>query len=200
MKDNFSDIVSIVKKEKPNSEQMAIAKQKIQYHIYDAPTDNIFSIRNNWVNKLVDAVDHPSIKSVPTTIVHNEEQADEYYGMYMEAGYEGGMIRTDDPYEQKRSNTLLKRKDFDDEEFTIVGFENGKGNWANLPKKIMFLNPKTGEHEPATLKGSMAYAQHVKENATDYIGKQVTVQFFGYTPDNALRFPVAIQLHKDTRW
>jgi DNA ligase-1 len=124
---------------------------------------------------------------------------DENYGRYIEAGYEGGIIRLNGAYEQKRSGQLLKRKDFEDAEFTIVGVEEGTGNWAGVAKVCIFENPD-GSHNRASIQGSKDYCRHVLENAASYTGKQVTVQYFNITPDGAPRFPIAKRLHEDQRW
>ena len=49
---------------------------------------------------------------------------DKYHDAFLADGYEGSILRLDlGPYENKRSKQLLKKKDFIDEEFKIVGAE-----------------------------------------------------------------------------
>jgi hypothetical protein len=56
-------------------------------------------------------------------------------------GYEGSMWRDNKPYEQKRSKTLKKRKDFIDEEFPISKIIEGNGNWSGCAKAVEFIMP-----------------------------------------------------------
>ena len=60
------------------------------------------------------------------------------YQGYTQQGYEGQMVRIDGPYENKRSSKLLKRKEFIDEEYTILGYEEGEGNRTGTVKSFKF--------------------------------------------------------------
>lgn len=196
LRDNFNEIVSIVRKHKPDHNELARA-ELIEYHIYDAPSvDDSFGVRLKAITKLKDV---DGVVVVRTEKVSSEADADELYGQQVEQGYEGGIIRLDGPYEQKRSSLLLKRKDFEDAEFEIVRVEEGLGNWSGAAKRIIF-RLEDGRECGAGLRGTKEYAQDVLENANKYIGKQVTVQFFTRTPDGMPRFPIAKHLHIDKRW
>jgi DNA ligase-1 len=192
----------MVRREKLTEEDLKLSSEKVQYHVYDFPglMHEPFEVRMDCLVELCYRLDYqPTVQVVNTVSVSDESKIDEAYGKFIEAGYEGGIIRLNGPYEQKRSNNLIKRKDFDDDEFTIIRVEEGKGNWAGCAKKIYIVTSEGHECE-ATIQGSMDYCRHVLENAESYIGKQATVAFFGYTPAGALRFPVAKVLHEDTRW
>ena len=112
----------------------------------------------------------------------------------IELGYEGSMLRKDAPYEQKRSKTLLKRKDFKDAEFECVRIEEGLGNWAGLAKRVVCRLPD-GREFGAGIRGTQARAKELL-NETH---KQVTVRFFDYTPDGIPRFPVVTAFWADGR-
>ena len=92
---------------------------------------------------------------VETTEVNSREHLDELYADYVEVGYEGQMIRLDAPYENKRSPKLLKRKEFVDEEYEILGYEEGKGNRAGTVKHLKFKNQQ-GEN-PSSKKRAYYY-------------------------------------------
>lgn len=204
LKEDFNSIVSMVRKAKPEAEDIAKSAEMVQYHVYDFPgwIDNSFHVRSAELARLVDEFDLGEIvKFVPTVLVRNEDEVDIAYGGYLELGYEGGIIRLNGPYDQKRSNSLIKRKDFEDAEFTITRIEEGRGNWAGVAKRVFFTNDQGECGEcGAGLKGSKSYAKHVLDNAASYIGKQVTIQFFTRTPDLVPRFPIAKVLHEDKRW
>ena len=209
LKHDFNQIVSMVRQTKPTKSDIQKSESMVQYHVYDlASSEDTFASRIDQLSDLVNLVtDVPSKRSqlpyiqlVTTRRVADEKELDTHYGAAIQSGYEGGIIRLDDVYQQKRSNFLIKRKDFEDAEFTIVRIEEGKGNWSGVAKRVFFENDVDGREVGAGLKGSKDYARHVLENADSYIGKQVTVQFFTRTPDGVPRFPIAKQLHKDKRW
>ena len=206
LKHDFNEIESIVRTQKLTKEQIAKATDKIEYHVYDCDDGTGLDFDQRYqilmeVVKIANKVAPGVVHLVETKLVTSEAQCDEVYGKYIEDGYEGGIIRINSEYQQnKRSNFLIKRKDFEDAEFTILRIEEGKGNWSGVAKRVFFENDVDGREVGAGLKGSKDYARHVLENADSYIGKQVTVQFFTRTPDGVPRFPIAKQLHKDKRW
>ena len=123
------------------------------------------------------------IEIVDTQIVETQERLDELYGEYIGEGFEGQMIRTvDSGYDNKRSKSLLKRKTFFDEEFKIVRFEEGKGNWAGKAKKVYCVK-SDGTEFKAGIKGTMEYCKDLLENQQNYIGLEGTVRFPEYTKD-----------------
>jgi DNA ligase-1 len=205
LKDDFNEIVSMVRKTKFSEDDLEKSVSMVQYHVYDMPSADgrPFMERYNALYGLMRSLQI----NMPQSIIHvvysypceDIEAVDSNYGAALLEGYEGGIIRVDAPYEQKRSNNLLKRKDFDDDEFLIIDVQEGKGNWSGCAKKIV-IRTAAGHECEATVQGSMDYCRHVLATADNYIGKQATVRFFGYTPDGALRFPVAKVLHEDKRW
>ena len=55
------------------------------------------------------------------------------------------MIRVDSPYENKRSKNLLKRKEFKDAEYLVVGMEEGDGNRTGTAKHLICKDEKRGK-------------------------------------------------------
>ena len=130
---------------------------------------------------------------VETTEIHGREQLDRCYEDYVEAGYEGQMIRLDGPYENKRSSKLLKRKEFIDEEYTILGYEEGEGNREGTIKHFKFKN-KDGRDFNSNVKGTFEYLTGLLEKADSLIGKEATIKYFNLTPDGVPRFPYVIAI------
>ena len=200
LKEDFNKIISLVRKTKPTEADLVECEQGIEYHIYDCIlADNPeapFLDRYSFITALNFA---GALQLVPTEHCFTEAEVDEVYGEHMAQGYEGGIVRTNNLYENKRSKHLLKRKDFEDEEFEIIRIEEGQGNWSGYAKRVIFRNDN-GVEVGAGLKGNQAYAKQLLAEADEYIGKQVTIQFFTRTPDGIPRFPIAKALHKDKRW
>jgi len=217
-KDDFNKIIHLVRKQNLTSEHLAESEEMIQYHIYDAPVigQSVFPWRGGkcWTEKdsfsdrtsIIDAQfnnlglltleergETQSLVVVETTEVNSRGHLDELYGGYVEHGYEGQMIRLDGPYENKRSSKLLKRKEFVDEEYEILGYDEGTGNREGTVKHFKFKN-KEGKDFNSNVKGTFEYMAELLERGDELIGKQATVKYFNLTPDGVPRFPYVIAI------
>ena len=205
-KDDFNKIIHLVRKQNLTDEHLAESAEMIQYHIYDAPvigngkwamtekdlySDRTSKLDASFVNLKLEKED--CLVIVPTVEIHGREQLDRCYEDYIEAGYEGQMVRLDGPYENKRSPKLLKRKEFVDEEYKILGYEEGEGNRAGTVKHFKFKN-KDGKEFNSNVKGSFSYLTKLLEIADTLIGKDATIKYFNLTPDGVPRFPYVIAI------
>jgi len=208
-KDDFNKIIHLVRKQNLTNEHLEESEEMIQYWIYDAPViGEGFGGRYNWTEKdsfsdrtsILDAQfpnlgldKEDCLVLVETTEIHGREQLDRCYEDYVEAGYEGQMIRLDGPYENKRSPRLLKRKEFIDEEYTILGVSEGKGNRTGTVGHLEFQT-KDGKDFKSSVKGTFEYVQSLWENKNDLINKDATIKYFNLTPDGIPRFPYVIAI------
>ena len=205
-KDDFNKIIHLVRKQNLTDEHLSESAEMIQYHIYDAPvigngkwamtekdlySDRTSKLDASFVNLKLEKED--CLVIVPTVEIHGREQLDRCYEDYIEAGYEGQMVRLDGPYENKRSPKLLKRKEFVDEEYKILGYEEGEGNRAGTIKHFKFKN-KDGKEFNSNVKGSFSYLTKLLEIADTLIGKDATIKYFNLTPDGVPRFPYVIAI------
>lgn len=198
LKDDFNTITSVVRKAKPSDADIEKARDAIEYHVYDMPSeDDIFSSR---ISRLKSLVEHfggidgavsgiEALNVVETVPVYTKEELDAIYGGWIEDGYEGQMLRLNESYQFKRSNFLMKRKDFMSEEFPVIAMEEGRGNWAGCVKRfvVQLPNGNTCEATPRGTQGKLAELLQ-SGNTPDW----ATVRFFGHTPDGMLRFPIAV--------
>ena len=207
---------SFVKKVDAFNERCKEAESIIEYWIYDAPViasisgttklvkdvvtvdDNvIFRENDSFVERFNEIImwfygKYDCIHPVPTFEAEDKEHLDDYYGKYLDDGFEGQMVRvTDSPYQNKRSKNLLKRKEFIDEEFEVIDIEEGSGNRTGTVKHLVCKN-KDGKTFNSNVKGNFEYLEEILKNKKDYIGKLATIKFFQYTPDGVPRFPYAI--------
>jgi len=191
-REDFGEISSIVRKKDPTIEQLERAEAVMQYHVYDLPSigDNPFCTRTEELSRLLAELDCAWIIPVQTVHVGSAELLDELYGQWIEAGWEGQMVRLDAPYEQKRSKTLLKRKEFLDAEFECVAIEEGNGNWAGVAKRVSCRLPD-GRIFGAGIKGDRRRAAELLNEKHNV----VTVKYFQLSPDGVPRFPVVTKFH-----
>ena len=214
LKDNFNKITSLVRKQKPvrsaTDTDASFAKKEdafekslgeganiIQYWIYDAPQIGALKESVEFSTRFLDCAtillpQHDCIVPVPTSWVYDEEELNEAYESYINEGYEGQIVRTDSPYENKRSKGLLKRKEFQDAEYRVVGIDEGNGTRTGTAKHLVLWCDRTQTNFNSNIKGSFEYLKEVLDNREDYIGKQATIRFFQLTPDGIPRFPFAV--------
>lgn len=196
-KDNFPELVRLIKREKNfTDEQWKRIKDDLEFHIFDvfyanAPKE-IFKVRIFCLdNALGNLTFSARLELVIQTLIMKDEHL-EHYSRYMAEGYEGQMLRDPDSvYEMKRSYGLQKVKKFDSDEFPIAEVLEGKGNRAGMAGKIVVDLPN-GKTCEAGLRGNQTYFTELWENREAYIGKKAQTNYFGYTPEGKLRFPVMV--------
>ena len=206
---NFSRICSLIKRVNPTPAELIECSQHISYHVYDCKLGDTaapFSERSRFIREHLAGL--PGIIIVPTELITSKEVLDKYYESYITSGQEGQIVRIDGAYENKRSKLLLKRKEFDDQEFTILGMEEGTGNRAGTVGAMHFETPKGGKllsngtmvdtlGKPfkSNVKGSWEFVEELWKNRKKYLGKQATVRYFGLTPgDKIPRFPYVVAI------
>jgi len=203
-RDNFEDLMSILKKQKPSVEDILMSQQNIQYHVYDAffksEVDLIFSTRKQILeHDLKDGiVDGFIIKRIDHKAVYTEQEFDELHETAIKLGYEGTILRLDCPYQPEvRSKYLLKRKDIYDLEATILKLIEGEGNNAGMCASMLIRLPDGVEQEAGLGKGlNHEKATEMLNNPQQYEGKTATFHYFGYTNSGKLRFPKYMRLRE----
>lgn len=192
---DFNTIISCVRKSKPTLEDLMISKQYIQYWIYDIPSiDDIFSKREEYLFKM--QLPECCVK-VTSTLCNDENMIKSLLNLYLTQDFEGQILRVDAHYENKRSKVLLKHKNFIDEEFTILGYVEGKGNLQGKLGKLKFKTDKNVEFD-AAVNGDWVYLTELWNKRDSLIGLQATVKYFEFTEDGSLRFPKVINIDRNS--
>ena len=199
LNEDFNQIISLARKTKPTEEDLKMSEQKIQYWIYDLPSCPKNFLDRNWelTNLFLDNKEFQKYCiNVETNMVLSDEEVQHKLEYYLDKGYEGAIVRLNKPYENKRTNSLLKVKKFEDEEFRIVDIEEGRGNLAGKAGRIIV--DVDGKRVSAGLKFSHDDAAEIWNKREHYIGKMATIKYFNRTPDGSLRFPKCIQIDRES--
>ena len=197
LRDDFNKITSVVRKTKPKSSDIEEAKSLVQYHVYDMVRSDEIAFGDRITKLSTEQSFGDSIKIVKTNRINNQEEMDNFYGDYLQDGFEGQMIRLDQRYQQnKRSKSLLKRKEFLTDEFKVIGVEEGKGNWSGHIKRFILELPN-GTQFGAGVRGTQEVMKALFESneSPDW----ATLRYFTPTPDGIPRFPVVIDWGKGKR-
>lgn len=200
LNNDFNKIISLARKSKPTKEDLIESAAMVQYWCYDLPSNpGTFEERNAELFKILVEDYHlkedSSFVFVPTFRVGSDEEVDFYLMSFVSQGFEGAIVRLNSMYECKRSKSLLKVKKFEDEEFTIVDIEEGRGNLAGKAGRVIV--DVNGKRVSAGLKFSHDDAAEIWTNKDQYIGKTATIRYFNVTKDGSLRFPKCIQIDRE---
>jgi ATP-dependent DNA ligase len=179
---NFEELTSIFKTD----------PLKLKFHVFDffdlKKLDMTFEER--WAK--VKSLKNSHYEYVETTLVMLRDHVPSIHKQHVKEGHEGTMIRDKDSvYEVgQRSNYLLKYKDFQTEEYEIVGARTGHGRDADAVVWIC----KTQDDQEFTVRpeGTIAHREEHYKNHKKYLGKMLTVRFQNLTAHGVPRFPVGV--------
>jgi len=194
LKDDFEKIISLVRKTKPTKEHKEQAAQLIEYHIYDVVNMTIanYSTRLGYINSVRDLHWNHILRRVETKVVLDYDEAVKQHKKYLKLGYEGSIYRSmNGKYKNTRSWDLMKFKDFEDSEATIVGYELGKGKRTGTVGKFIMQDDEGVEFGCPPGKGyNYKDLAAMLENISDYIGQRATFTYFQRTQAGSYRHPL----------
>ena len=182
LRQDLGSIISLISKKKLTDNDLKKSADIVEYHVYDiVDTNETYYKRHDRLKNLVQKISHPQIKFVERIPVNNTVQIDELLSRFELEGHEGLIVRVNEIYENKRSKNLLKHKSFTDDEFLIVGIEEGSGNLSGKvgafvlqdARGVQFNSSPTGSHE---------YWEELWKNKEKLIGKWATVKYKELTP------------------
>jgi DNA ligase-1 len=167
-------------------------------------SDTLFSYRYEKLVNLIEALDIGSTLSVLPQTVVTDDNFNDLREFAIENKWEGLILRKDTPYEGKRSNDMLKLKQFIDEEFVVKRIETGpmrhiidKGYGVTLEVEDTMMTKAFIEYKgfEVPVGSGWTIQQRIDfcNNPDLIVLKTITVQHFGETHNNdggiSLRFP-----------
>lgn len=193
LKDDFEKIISLVRKQKPTLVDRHEARLLTQFHCYDMYSpyfDHNFNVRDEFIMNTIDG-EYEHTVTVDTEEVFDMEDAKKYHIENLALGYEGSIVRLNTKYQQKRSHSLRKFKDFSDAEATIVGYLDGKGKRAGTLGKFIMQDDEGNEFGCPPGKGyTYKDLADMLSNIHKYIGQRATFTYFERTKAGSYRHPL----------
>jgi len=193
-KKTFEEITGIVRRNTPKEKDDPTV---IKYHIFDVFEMNKESMpfceRVKILNGLQKCLGKDSsIQIVDTRYITTIEEVDKVHERFTREGHEGTMYRTPSgPYTIRlRSRNLLKRKDFETDEYKIVGAEQADGK--DKGTVIWICETNSGERFNVRPKGTLAVRAKLWQTRDSHIGKMLTVRFQNLSEFGVPRFPVGL--------
>lgn len=176
---------------------------------YKKESKTPLSKRISYLERYIQDNSLSSLSILEQEKVDNDEHFQEWVAKSNEAGWEGLMIRKDSPYKGKRSKDLLKYKSFNDDEYEVLGVENGPFRYVKEGAECeedmlscVYIQHKG--HDVRVGSGfSIEQRQEFYKNPDKILNKIVTVQYFEETKNQeggiSLRFPTFKVLHGKER-
>jgi DNA ligase 1 len=186
--DDFEQIVSLVRSKEPKPEAAAL----VQYHIYDCTgkAEGSFDQRYGFICRSI-IEDSGVLHIVRAQWAGHEGEVRSFRKRFADEGYEGVMVRNPfSPYKHGRSYDLLKLKEFEDAEFTIVGVESGKGKMAGAA--IFVCEAANGSFFRVKMEGAIDELKRIYTLRTQYFNKKLTVRYQSLTTAGVPRFPIGV--------
>ena len=193
LKDNFEKIISLVRKQKPTPVDRHEARLLTQFHCYDMYSPDFnhnFNIRDEFIMETIDG-EYEHTVTVDTEEVFDMDDAKKYHVENLALGYEGSIVRLNTKYQQKRSHSLRKFKDFSDAEATIVGYLDGKGKRTGTLGKFIMQDDEGNQFGCPPGKGyTYKDLADMLSNIHKYMGQRATFTFFERTKAGSYRHPL----------
>lgn len=191
-----------------NSPKISDRTLRVQYHIFDGiiKSEPNLSFDERWPI-IQDLTRHATRQAYSLSLVdtHNiltPDEGETLYDWYIRLGYEGIMYRqATAPYghahectnKENRWPTLIKRKDYIDEEFVIVDTELGEGKYAECVGALVF---QTAEGKRFTAGSGLSDMQRMRFMDDPPIGKKATIKYRILTLDRIPREPTIKLVHE----
>ena len=178
----------------------------IEYRIYDIVDETLpYHTRHDSIKKMFAQVaastassPHklpPYIRLVETIEAKTQAEFKAEFSRFIEEGYEGIMLRNKTGMYRcnYRSHDLQKYKEFQEDEFRIIGFMQGDGR--DKGTVIWICETKEGKEFKVRPRGTIENRSKLFKTGEKYVGKMLTVIYQELTEDGKPRFPVG----KDVR-
>jgi DNA ligase-1 len=197
LRDDFDAIISLVRQENLTEEDLRKTREQVQFWVYDCVGLNFtpsakFSVRHASLTDELMGWCEPIVQVLSTVLVKDEAHLDQLYEVHLAQGDEGQILRINGPYENKRSAHVIKRKEYEDDEFVVVDITEGDGNRSGQAGRVVIKDKKTGGISESGVRGDKALRIKLLKEREVYIGGEVTIRFNGRTPRGVPRFARAL--------
>lgn len=219
-RDKFEELTSKIRQSTPKP-----GHEVVQYWVYDFVASGYdFGQRIGALDALKGLAEgrgtSPSLIFVDTVNVDSSEEMIKLFGVFVDHGFEGAMVRNaSGMYVGKRSYDLQKVKIMQDAEFEVVDVEEGRGKMKGHAMFVCLLPCEqckgVGDYPPRTrqvcnmcnrqrgktfrvkMMGAMDDLKTMYDNREQYIGKMLTVKFQKLSAEGIPIFPVAVRFRED---
>jgi len=172
--------------------------KEVSFRLYDMLDPKYrqagFQKRYDDLKKILGSKPPKNLILTENFVINDPSEVKTLHDQFVNEGYEGIMIRNKagEYGINKRSKNLQKFKEFFDQEYEIVGYEEGTGNDAGTV--IWICMTENGDIFKTRPRGSREERAKYFKNGDAYIGATLTVRYFELTDDGVPRFPVGVAI------
>lgn len=174
---------------------------RLVYRVYDLVIPGMpFSERFAALRGVVERCGNPAVLLAETHIVQSHDEMMVHHARFTGEGFEGTMVRSLSGHYavNKRSNDLLKHKDFVDAEFEIVDVIPAGGGSSEDVGKFVCVN-EAGQRFESTATGTVEERREYLRNKSAYIGKWAKVKYRELSGANGVPFHSNVLEIRDTK-
>ena len=168
-----------------------------------------YSIRYNNLREVMRDNTCACLSVLGQELIKDDDHFAEWTKRGNDYGWEGVMLRADEPYKGKRSKDLLKVKKFFDDEYEVIDTEMGdfryvkdSAEWEETMLSCVMIQHKNNIVRVGS-GFTIEQRQEFYQDPNKILGKIITVQYFEETKNQdggiSLRFPTFKILHGATR-
>jgi DNA ligase-1 len=168
-----------------------------------------YSIRYNNLREVMKENTCVCLSVLAQEKIKDDDHFQEWVKKAADYGWEGVMLRADEPYKGKRSKDLLKVKKFFDDEYKVIDTEMGPFRYVKdgAEHEETMLSCVMINHKDYTVRVGSGFTieqrQEFYQNPSKILGKIIKVQYFEETKNQdeklSLRFPTFKYLYGETR-
>jgi DNA ligase-1 len=180
-----------------------------EFYSKQGESNKPYSVRYNNLREVMRDNTCACLSVLGQELIKNDDHFAEWTGKAKEYGWEGLILRADEPYKGKRSKDLLKFKSFFDDEYEVVDVEMGPFRYVKDSAECEedMLSCVMIRHKGHTVRVGSGFAidqrQEFYQNPNKILGKVILVQYFEETKNQdggiSLRFPTFKYLYGDSR-
>jgi DNA ligase-1 len=177
------------------------SKKGLKHKVYEHRYNNLLEVMRKNTCVCLSVLAQEKIK--------DDDHFQEWVKKASDYGWEGIMVRANEPYKGKRSKDLLKVKKFFDDEYTVLDTEMGPFRYVKDSAECeeIMLSCVMIQHKDHIVRVGSGFSieqrQEFYKNPKKILGKQITVQYFEETKNQdggiSLRFPTFKILHGSQR-
>lgn len=207
--ENFAEAVSSAKRK-------SVRMENYRYYVFDMLTLAEFELANGKrklsdrqkdLQCFVNSVSDSNQLQIVKQILYTDESFKQQQVCSSEQSWEGLMLRMDTEYKGKRSNDILKVKNFQTEEYVVQGYDTTSIRMINektgLENNVQVLKSVHIEHRGSVVHVGSGFNFNERrsffENPDLIVGKTISVKYFEESQDSSgkvsLRFPIFTALH-----
>lgn len=187
-RDKFQEILSCVK----NQSDSDLCWMEMTYNVFDLPNSSKpFSKRLQDLNNIAEATDNPTLSIIKQSKLKDYQALEHTLTKVTKEGGEGLMLHHQDAiYQSGRVNHLLKVKQKQDAEATVIAHIPGKGKYQGMMGALQVETT-----DGLTFKIGTGFSDEVRKNPPA-IGSRITYQYIGKTKRGIPRFASYLRIRK----